>query len=323
MPSFDKYLLPAKSYYEFVKEGVIICDTNCRIRYVNTAASELLQQSPRALIGKPLNSICDDTTVEKLKTRVFEMPKGLVIQFSKKQVPVYKTRVIATPLENDGKKIGVLLLLRNNELPYRVTQEQFLERNSTLRAIGLLEGQICTVSDLKTGGHVFVSTSVQRLVGWSVSNFLNGGWAFLATICHPDDLVEVQARLSELMAKYKDVNYNAPYDLRYRMRHKDGRWMDIEEKGSMLERDSDGSPRYILAFVKEAAGPLQPALNRFKLTQREMQVAECIVRGLSSKDIAKEFDLSVHTVNEVRKHLLRKTNSPNSAALVKALNDRG
>lgn len=316
-----KLLSSAKWYYDFVKEGIVLCDAECRIRFVNAAASNLLQQSSKALVGKNLSAICAEESIEKIKQRRFYVPKGLVLSFHRKDGPAYKTRVIATPLIKDNVTLGMMLMLRNNEAAIQLSQQQFMERNAALNAIGQLDGQVCIVSDLKAGAHVFVSASVERLIGWTASNFLNGGWAFASTIFNPDDLVEVQRQMQEGLENYRDINYNAPYRMRYHLRHKNGRWVKIEERGCLLERDTDGSPRYMLAFVEEAANGVQAAAKRFKLTQRETEVADGILRGLSSRAIAEELSISVYTVNDIRKHLLRKTQSPNTAALVKTLDN--
>lgn len=54
-------------------------------------------------------------------------------------------------------------------------------------------------------------------------------------------------------------------------------------------------------------------------TRRERQVAEHIVAGRTTKQIAQELVLSPRTVDFFRGSLLRKTQSPNTAALVAAL----
>jgi DNA-binding CsgD family transcriptional regulator len=45
------------------------------------------------------------------------------------------------------------------------------------------------------------------------------------------------------------------------------------------------------------------------------------VQGLSSKATAHKLGMSIHTVNEIRDRLRKKTNSPNTAALVKVLSE--
>lgn len=58
-------------------------------------------------------------------------------------------------------------------------------------------------------------------------------------------------------------------------------------------------------------------------TRRERQVAELLVIGQTTKQIAQALNLSPRTVEFFRAGLLRKTQSPNTAALVAALSRIG
>lgn len=53
------------------------------------------------------------------------------------------------------------------------------------------------------------------------------------------------------------------------------------------------------------------------LTPKELEVLCWMAEGLSSKQIAQKMHISVHTVNNHRKHMLAKTGCTNSADLVK------
>lgn len=63
--------------------------------------------------------------------------------------------------------------------------------------------------------------------------------------------------------------------------------------------------------------------NEVTFTRRETQVAELIVGGRTAKEIAKALQISPRTVDFFRTSLLRKTHSPNSAALASALTRLG
>lgn len=69
-----------------------------------------------------------------------------------------------------------------------------------------------------------------------------------------------------------------------------------------------------------ASTPLREELT---FTRRERQVAEMLVEGLTTKQIAQNLELSPRTVEFFRASLLRKTQSPNSAALASALTRLG
>ncbi len=53
-----------------------------------------------------------------------------------------------------------------------------------------------------------------------------------------------------------------------------------------------------------------------KLTNRELEILQCIARGYSSKEIAEHFSISIKTVNNHRANINSKTGSHNTAKLI-------
>ncbi|GHB59089.1 response regulator transcription factor [Persicitalea jodogahamensis] len=60
-----------------------------------------------------------------------------------------------------------------------------------------------------------------------------------------------------------------------------------------------------------------------RITSREHQILQCLTEGMSSKDIARRFDVSPHTVANQRASIIRKARVKNTAELVSlALRER-
>ncbi len=60
-----------------------------------------------------------------------------------------------------------------------------------------------------------------------------------------------------------------------------------------------------------------------KITAREKQILQCLIEGLSSKDIAERFDISANTVANQRASIIKKANVRNTAELITlALNEK-
>lgn len=81
------------------------------------------------------------------------------------------------------------------------------------------------------------------------------------------------------------------------------------------------APDALLAAARRALDVLAsiPSQDVLTFTRRERQVAEFIVAGRTTKQIAQALSLSPRTVEFFRASLLRKTQSPNSAALASSL----
>ncbi|MEM7707079.1 MAG: response regulator transcription factor [Pseudomonadota bacterium] len=70
---------------------------------------------------------------------------------------------------------------------------------------------------------------------------------------------------------------------------------------------SPGVARHLLKRFRQDKPALRAAeTGGDGLTTRELQMLECLAQGLSYKDVARQFDLSVHTVGEYVKGLYRK-----------------
>lgn len=92
---------------------------------------------------------------------------------------------------------------------------------------------------------------------------------------------------------------------------------------NVLQKPSD--PERLIAAVERALLALAktPSQDFLTFTRRERQVADLIVAGRTTKQIAQSLSLSPRTVEFFRGSLLRKTQSPNTAALASALTRLG
>jgi two-component system response regulator NreC len=76
----------------------------------------------------------------------------------------------------------------------------------------------------------------------------------------------------------------------------------------------------VAALLREAyltAGERPVEDNLALLTDRERDVLRAIAEGLTNRDIARKFDLSVNTVDSHRKHLMEKLGLHNTADIVR------
>ncbi len=94
------------------------------------------------------------------------------------------------------------------------------------------------VWDWRTGdGMVQTNPRWSSMIGFSPSELDLSGFNWYKLI-HPDDLPLVEAGPAEQAASSPD----GQFEIEFRMRHKDGRWVWIQSRGKILERDSAGNP---------------------------------------------------------------------------------
>lgn len=106
-------------------------------------------------------------------------------------------------------------------------------------------GAIIWEADFKTSALSFVSHHVEDLLGYPLEKWLNDPGLFVE-ICHPDDLPRVQA------AKENVSLENPRYEVIYRMRHADGRWVWLSDRATVaFENGVPGIIRAVSSDVSE------------------------------------------------------------------------
>lgn len=304
-----------------IQEGVVMVDAASNVRFINEAAAAICGCESHGLVNMPLEELCGKAAAARLCARDFKIFR----QTSLLLTGASRVRALASPIVNGEETLGAVIVLPNEHMRNRVDPKAFKQSHNLVRAIDKLKDRVCIVNDVKRGGHAFISDSIKLFTGWPADMLVNGSWALMMTIFHPEDLRATADKMKETFAKYAlGTGFESePYQSRYRLRHADGRWIEIEENGCLLERDEDGFPRYLISFLDVVDNGIRHVRRSaaLDLTPREMDVAYAVVQGESSKIIAARFGLSVHTVNEVRKRLLQKTGAANTASLVKFLSE--
>ena len=79
----------------------------------------------------------------------------------------------------------------------------------------------------------------------------------------------------------------------------------------------------ILVLLEEVSRPLEPLLRsakrRFLLTEREVNVVQHLLKGMTNKEIANEMGVTEQTVKEHIKNVMKKTKTPTRTAILLAI----
>jgi len=182
----------------------------------------------------------------------------------------------------------------------------------------------------------FVDKGYKLFTGHSIKEHQNGGLDFWFSNIHPDDrkmladnIIESQRTAKSLYNKLKPVFRI----LNYRFRKGTGEWIWMQHTVCILSLDSSGKTDKMLhrlSLIDILSLPDNLSKNLYDvslkecreegvglLTRREKQILKLIAEGFSSKIIAHQLHISIHTVETHRRHLLGKLNAKNSMELVK------
>ncbi len=187
----------------------------------------------------------------------------------------------------------------------------------------------------------YVDQNVTHVLGYHPGEFTI---AFLMDNIHPDDktyFLNFEHRVVEFFKALpfeKIAKYKVQYDIR--IKTKDNKYVRLLHQALQIDYDEknyyrtlslhtdishikqngipcfsliglDGEPSY---YNIQDANAFTKSYDRF--TKREREVLKCIVEGKSSREIADEMYISLHTVNIHRKNILKKADVKTAVELV-------
>lgn len=195
----------------------------------------------------------------------------------------------------------------------------------------------------------YFSPNVKDILGYEPKKFLEGGMNFTMSTMDPEHL-EIHSRyiyrdvfIKMREEKPKTSLGNLQFTTTFKVRKADGEFLWVMQQFKVIETDEAGDPFLTLVFMHDISNIKKDELVDFLIasketsnsgfrtiyaacysgsnkasvfSKRELQVLYYLSKGLSSKKIAEELNLSSHTVNNHRKNMLKKSQSKNSADLL-------
>ncbi|PTT23047.1 bifunctional diguanylate cyclase/phosphodiesterase [Acidovorax sp. HMWF029] len=92
-------------------------------------------------------------------------------------------------------------------------------------------------------GEVVVNPRWAEIIGWTIEELGVVTNQYRADIAHPDELPQTQQLLREHFAGRSDA-----YVSELRLRHRDGSWIWVEDRGRLITRTADGKPEWVFGI---------------------------------------------------------------------------
>jgi DNA-binding CsgD family transcriptional regulator len=204
------------------------------------------------------------------------------------------------------------------------------------------------IIDYTSRRHILMTGPVKDICGFHARDFLDGGLEFVVDIYNKDDFRVWNAQIfpstcAFLREQPQEDHENLVFEFNYRMRREDGTTLQAMQKGSFITDPVTKLPTFGfgIAFdissvkrdncMTRTISRVDPETNKYihigteyyypdlkdnLLTKREREIVLRIADGLGTKQIADKLNLSVHTIMNHRKNILRKTNTKNMAGLI-------
>jgi len=237
-------------------------------------------------------------------------------------------------------------LLKSNSSASEESRQQFIDQFHLLTENAINNG-FSYIINLNTLNYEYVSEFCYYLTGRTNDEFLSIGMDILPKIMVLEDFQKLSLDIfPEMESAFQTVDDKdksaVMFELYYRYKGIDGK-PDVSavEYSSYSEFDSNGSPTISTGFCYES--PLQingvRGIVRVKtvngqetiydrmvlhdletLTTTERKLAELLAKGRSHKNIAKEMNVSIHTVKTHFKNIYKKLNINRASELINYLN---
>ena len=219
-----------------------------------------------------------------------------------------------------------------------------LERHKpSLRKLAEISNSAISIFDMCKKTHVFHSSNLGTVLGYTPSDLSNGGDLFLDTKVHPDDyaiLLQNAISLLKLFFNFSvDEKLNYKLVSEYRILNACNNYVRVVEQQQALALDTCGNLWLALSILdispnqKNIHEGVKSQLLNFKtgkiisfaesneylintLTKREIEIIKLVKDGFLSKEISDKLTISLHTVNTHRQRILEKLDVNNSIEAV-------
>ncbi|MDB5261724.1 MAG: hypothetical protein JWQ14_1005 [Adhaeribacter sp.] len=208
-------------------------------------------------------------------------------------------------------------------------------------------GADCAIAifDASTTEYLYVSEKLKQLLGYQASAYQQGGFCYTISKMHPEDtqgILEVLHKEIDhivTLTPAQRLEHRSSYD--YRIKKTNGTYIRVLQRNLILNLDEAGNMLHLLQIItdishlkkdnskilyiinKPESGLTyiynladQRMLKDAFLSKREVEILKLLGKGYSSKEVAKELFISIHTVETHRRNMLEKTNIRDTSCLV-------
>lgn len=222
--------------------GVVITDADGRVEWINEGFTRISGYTLDDLRGRTPGSVLqgpetDQSTVAQIRAalRRREPFVAELINYGKNGEP-YWIRISCDPLLDASGNVQGFIAIQSDVTDEKKAAEQLRDSERRLNAV-IEATHIGTWEwNVQTGETVFnerwaeiVGYTLDKLAPISIETWLN--------LAHPDDLQRSNESLQRHFAG--ELEY---YDIECRMRHKDGHWVWVHDRGRVVSWTGDGRP---------------------------------------------------------------------------------
>lgn len=273
-------LKESEERYRFVAEHandiISVTDANGIFKYISPSVKRVLGLEPNELIGKrSILELLSPEIINDFNPKMAELIKTSKLpplQFSldTPQGKVWLETSINIVRDETGQ---ITFNAISRDITQRkIIEDKLLESEERYRLVAEYAQDLITVTDM-AANFLYVSPSAKHIIGYNPEEMMHTNHVF--DFFHPDDIVPFRHHVHSLLAKE-----NQP-PIEYRFLTKDGRYIWLEAKISIQEREGKikfiGISRDITASKKNKE-ELDKALSHAELLLEKLSVVGGFIR---------------------------------------------
>ena len=228
-----------RALVEGISHIIFTTDTKGRFTYVSPVIRQVLGYNASELIGKYIYTLVPSEKRhilgEKLKAAQAGDLSPSDVEMLDKSGTLHWGRIIAQPLM-EGEKVTGITGLIGDITELRHSEEALRESEEKLKLA--IEGSGVGLWDWRVqSGEMVINDRWAQILGYTVTELAPVTIDTWTSLTHPDDL----EKFRELLQKHFSGEA-ADFACESRMKHKDGHWVWVLDRGMVTERDKSGKP---------------------------------------------------------------------------------
>ena len=225
-----------RALFEQSNDAILICDFRGNIIDINKRAEELLEFSREQILSSRIFEFHPESELTRL-SKLFEiMLNEGSVRFESEFITGSGEKIyveISSRVIDREKKTAQGVV---RDITERKRVEEELRESRQRLDLSLRGGNLGTWDWHIPSGEVVFNRRWAEMLGYRMEE-IKPNLSSWKKLVHPDDLPWVSDILNEHLRGKTDF-----YQAAFRMKHKSGRWIWIEDKGQVIERDKDGNP---------------------------------------------------------------------------------
>jgi PAS domain S-box-containing protein len=226
--------------YDFAPVGYLTLSEQGIVLKANLTAATLLGELRSNLIKRPISGFIlkeDQDIYYRHRKRLFDSgdPQECELRMVKKDGASFWAHLTATATQYDGEPVCRIVMINLTER--KLAEEVLLVSRWRLESI--IEGTHVGTWEwnVQTGKTVFDKTWAQ-IIGYTLEELEPITIKTWEAFVHPDDL-----KISGELLERHFAGELLYYDCECRMRHKDGHWVEVHDRGKVVTWTPDGKPQ--------------------------------------------------------------------------------